>query len=354
MCELAAVLTAHAETYPLMRPQDAVKLIYQNEFGGGHMIADAAASLTRLRGELAAVQHDPDAALLEDIGGGMVRVMLAALRTEEYPPEALNDGFVRSAGLRRGNPAQFLQKLDTLRKLTRQGRFSFSTQELDAYLADYRAAGCPAVSHSEVYRAAYRPAYRVLRRSCLLPSAVIRHKVRQIAPPKGRPLLVSIDGRCASGKTTLAAELQAQCGWPVVHMDDFFLRPEQRSKARYETPGENVDYERFLEEVLRPLRQGRIAVYRPFDCSAQQLTSPVRVPPAPVVVVEGSYSCHPFLWPCYDLRVFLTVSQKEQLRRITARNGDYARVFRDMWIPLEEAYFSAFQVADRCDFCFER
>ena len=37
---LALILASHAERYPLMEPTDAVKLIYQNEFGGGHLIRD--------------------------------------------------------------------------------------------------------------------------------------------------------------------------------------------------------------------------------------------------------------------------------------------------------------------------
>lgn len=353
MCELEAVLTAHAARYPQMLPQDAVKLIYQNEFGGGHMISDSAVSLKRLQTEYSTVTPDPHAPLLEEIGGGMVRVMLAALQPEDYPLAELNAGFVRSAARHTGSRERFLQKLEALRRLTRQGVFSFSPQELDTYLVDYRAAGFPIVSHSERYRAAYRPAYRVLCAACLLPGPVIRHAIRQKAAPVGRPLLIAIDGRCASGKTTLAAGLQARYGWPVIHMDDFFLRPEQRSQARYDTPGENIDHERFLSEVLRPLLAGQAAVYRPFDCSAMELGAPVALPPAPIIVVEGSYSCHPALWPCYDLRVFLSVEPQEQLRRVSARNGAYAEVFQHKWIPLEAAYFSAFHVAEHCEFAFE-
>lgn len=354
MHDLAAILTAHAEKYPLMQPRDAVKLIYQNEFGGGHLIADANASLDRLRSEFSAVEPEPATPLIEDIGNGMVRIMLAALTPEEYPLETLNNDFVRSAGLHIGNLDSFLQKLDVLKGLTRQGVFSFSTEELDAYLADYVATGCPAVSHSQTYRNIYHPAYRVVCRSCLSPLPVILHAIQQHAAPSGRPLLVAIDGRCASGKTTLAVDLQKACGCAVVHMDDFFLRPEQRTIERYETPGENVDHERFLEEVLQPLHQENTAVYRPFDCSTQQFAAPIRLESAPVIVVEGSYSCHPELWPYYDLRIFLTISPEKQMQRIEKREGsEYAEVFRTKWIPLEEAYFSTYQLADKCNFCFE-
>ena len=48
---LQDILLAHAKRYPQMRPTDAVKLIYQNEFGGGHLIRDEEAVLNYLRQE---------------------------------------------------------------------------------------------------------------------------------------------------------------------------------------------------------------------------------------------------------------------------------------------------------------
>ena len=54
-------------------------------------------------------------------------------------------------------------------------------------------------------------------------------------------VLVAIDGGSASGKTTLGALLQSIYVCPVFHMDDFFLRPEQRTEARFTQPGGNVD-----------------------------------------------------------------------------------------------------------------
>ena len=40
---------------------------------------------------------------------------------------------------------------------------------------------------------------------------------------EGRVKVIAIDGRCASGKTTLARELAERLGAGVIHMDDFFL-----------------------------------------------------------------------------------------------------------------------------------
>lgn len=173
--------------------------------------------------------------------------------------------------------------------------------------------------------------------------------------PGRTPLLVAIDGRCGAGKTTLAAFLQEKYGWSVLHMDHFFLRPEQRTKERLDMPGQNVDYERFLEEVLTPLEKGaEELVYRPFDCHRQEMAEPVRIRPGSVCLVEGSYSCHSALWDRYDLHVFLTIDAEEQMRRIVRRNGaEGAKMFRERWIPMEESYFTVYQIEKRCELLLE-
>ena len=167
MEELTQILKAHAARYPEMEPTDAVKLIYQNEFGGGHLIRDEAACLTYLRREYDSTHRSPALPLWEDIGNGIVRVNLAALTEQRYPLDKLGRDFIRSAREHSGTVPSFEAKLALLRTLTENGDFSFSLSELDAYLTGYRAAGFPPVSHSPRYRAAYTPAYRVIRKEYL-------------------------------------------------------------------------------------------------------------------------------------------------------------------------------------------
>ena len=169
-----------------------------------------------------------------------------------------------------------------------------------------------------------------------------------------RPVLLAIDGRCGAGKSTLARALGEKAGAAVVHMDDFFLRPEQRTPERFAEPGGNVDRERVLEEVLAPLRENRPAVYRPYDAHKPAMLEPVHLEPSPVTIIEGSYSCHPAIWNYYDARVFVDVGPEEQLRRIEARSGsEKLEAFKSRWIPLEEAYFHAFSLETSCDFSIE-
>lgn len=95
MSELENILRTHARRYPLMQPSDAVKLIYQNEFGGGHLICDEQACLNYLRREYDSVKKDASIPLYEDIGNGIVRVNLAAVQEEDL--EQLGKDFIRSA-----------------------------------------------------------------------------------------------------------------------------------------------------------------------------------------------------------------------------------------------------------------
>ncbi len=162
-------------------------------------------------------------------------------------------------------------------------------------------------------------------------------------------IVVAIDGRCASGKTTLAKVLQERLSCVVIHMDDFFLRPEQRTQKRLAEPGGNVDKERILEEVIKPLKRREDFSYCPYDCHTQSFKTPVQVKRNPVTIIEGSYSAHPYLWENYDLHIFLDVDKETQYKRICARNGEeMAERFTNLWIPLEETYFSAFGIKEKC------
>lgn len=171
---------------------------------------------------------------------------------------------------------------------------------------------------------------------------------------RNKPLMIAVDGRCASGKTTLAEALKKETGCLVIHTDHFFLRPEQRTEERLNEAGGNIDYERLRAEVMLPLSRGKAFSYRKFDCGKMELSDEIAAEPDNIAVVEGSYSCHPEFWDFYDLRIFLTVEPEEQLRRILKRGGrESAEQFRSRWIPLEEKYFSHFKISERCGLVFQ-
>ena len=158
--------------------------------------------------------------------------------------------------------------------------------------------------------------------------------------------IIAIDGNCCSGKSTLAAALAEALDAALYHMDDFFLRPEQRTAERLATPGGNVDYERFLEEVLLPTTRKETVSLRRYDCRTQSLCPAVSVAPRRCTVIEGSYALHPALREHYDYRILLRIDPKVQHERILQREGaERAETFFSLWLPLEDRYFAALDPA---------
>lgn len=181
-------------------------------------------------------------------------------------------------------------------------------------------------------------------------SALVDGIERLLHSANNKTVIAAIDGRCASGKTTLSKYLKKEYDCNVFHMDDFFLRPVQRTEKRMNTPGENVDHERFLEEVLLPLVHDRDVMLRRYNCQKQSLEDPVKIPHKRLNIVEGVYSLHPKLYDCYDLTAFCDISPDEQRERIRIRNtAEIAERFFSIWIPLEERYFNELDVRNKAD-----
>jgi len=166
-------------------------------------------------------------------------------------------------------------------------------------------------------------------------------------------VIVAIDGNCAAGKTTLAALLKDRYDCNVFHMDDFFLRPVQRTAERLEETGGNVDYERFKCEVLEPLKMDKPFFYQPYDCRTQTFREKISVMPRQLNIIEGSYSLHPYFGEVYDLKVFLKIELEMQNRRLAVRNPQLYDRFINEWAPMENRYFTAFGIEGKCNFVFE-
>lgn len=177
--------------------------------------------------------------------------------------------------------------------------------------------------------------------------------MNKIYQQKGH-VTIAIDGRCGSGKTILANKLKAYFNCHIFHMDDFYLQEYQRTQERYNEPGGNVDRERFKKEVLDPLKNQQDVLYRSIECSSMSISEGTVYPYKPINIIEGSYSCHPELIDAYDITVFLDIDEPLRLKRIEKRNGKEAlNMFIKKWIPLEEKYFSSFDIQNNCDFYFK-
>ncbi len=163
-------------------------------------------------------------------------------------------------------------------------------------------------------------------------------------------VLLAIDGPCGGGKSTLAeAIVRVFPDALIIRADDFFLQPHQRTPQRLSAPGGNLDRERLIEEVLKPLAARSYRGHQRYNCKVDLLEA---VPGAlqPLIILEGSYSHHPDLSPFYDLKVFLDIGSALQLSRLEKRCEPEALArFTDSWIPLENTYFSHFNIRNQAD-----
>ena len=342
-----------AARHPAMEPVDVIKLCYQEAFGAEHLLQDREAALQYLHQEFDRVQPDGSEPMYELINDSICRVNLRAWKQQGLPVVWLFRMFAETESRSRqeGN-ALFQNCLKDVESLVDSGTFGFDRAAWESFLKNY-PVDCPkAVHHSEAYRQAEKPAYRLvcsrfIRLFPVLEAICSRCGIQEHMQGK---CVVAIDGRCASGKTTLAEQLALVTGAGVVHMDDFFLPSELRTQERLTEPGGNVHYERFAQEVLTALKRGGNFSYRCFDCQTMTLGRERQVPDTGILVVEGAYSCHPKLGEYMTLRVFSDVEGSKQQRRILAREGEEAlAVFQQRWIPMEENYFAAYKIRERAE-----
>lgn len=335
---------------PRMEPTDAVKLVYQSEFGCGHLLSAQEECAAAVRREMAQTTTRADMPPATAIGGGLCWLNLASPPVRALAPQIISRMMRLTAERIHGSTARFETGLALLRRLADEGGTPFSAQALEAYLAAYREAGYPPVSHSERYREAYAPAYRVVLSdfAALLP--VVTETEARLC--RGGSALVVLDGDCGAGKTTLGNLLCGLYETKPIRMDDFFLPFEMRTPVRMAEPGGNIHYERFENELLASLASGGSFLYRRYDCRTGSYIARTWAGSA-VTVIEGSYSQHPRFWEAYRrlgaLRVFVWVECGEQLRRLALRDPEKLARFENEWIPLEKSYFQAYDIKSRAD-----
>jgi hypothetical protein len=151
---------------------------------------------------------------------------------------------------------------------------------------------------------------------------------------------VGIDGKGASGKTTLATAVAAALpGAVVVHVDDF-ARPSVETWER----------DRFVAQVLEPLAAGRPARSERWDWSTDASGGWAGVGVGVPVVVEGVSSTDVRLGVPWDVTLWVDVPTAVRLARALARDGEAMREqWVERWMPAEDAYEAAQRPQDRVD-----
>ncbi len=167
MKTLEQVLDWHLKSYPLIQAADIYKLLHQGVFGPGHIVKSMEQARAALEQEFARIKHRPctqETARLEplDPEEKLARVNLEPLRDKPAILEQLVSVLIQSSRTVSGSPELMRERLAQAvdwccRNLPEQ------TSRLAEITKPAEAEGFPALHHSKVYQAAYRPAYRVVR-----------------------------------------------------------------------------------------------------------------------------------------------------------------------------------------------
>jgi uridine kinase len=179
----------------------------------------------------------------------------------------------------------------------------------------------------------------------------------------GHPTRVAIDGRTASGKTTLATELGGALhlrGRPVISTSiDGFHRPKaERYRQGRHSPRGYYEDARDLAAIRRllldPLGPGGDRRYRTASFDLER-DAPVDVPaelaaPNAVLIVDGTFLQRPALAPGWDFVVFVEVPVEVALARGAARDADLLGGIAAATDMHEKRYQAAFALyAAECD-----
>ncbi len=344
MIDASKLLVEQVVNYPEMQPQDAVKLLYQKNFGCGHMLSNNA--------DYAEFIYAESSSLQEPIGWRSENIGIYSRLYLPSPPDRVFSSVLAKLFLKSGDlpheMSGFLADLEILKRLAAGNRFSFSAETVDDYLKQYSENGYPVVSHSAQYKQHYFPAYRVIKTE-YVPFIDFLIRLEGLILKKS-DAVIAIEGGSATGKSQLSRLLHELYDCNIIHTDDFFLPLDMRTNERFSEPGGNVHYERIEQEIGRKLSYVNEFSYSVYDCSVNECVGERAIRPNRLTVVEGAYSTHCNNHIQYDFCVFLESDYETRIRRIEKRNGGaMLQRFIKEWIPMEEKYFEHFGVRDRCD-----
>ncbi len=346
--DISPYLFQQINLHPSLQPQDIVKMCYQAAYGAEHLLADTNKAKQYLVKEYSEVQA-AETLLSEQISDNVTRINLASWKANNLPLDWLFNMFVASCKVENNGQEKFNEYLSMAEKIINTTKVNFNKEDWNNFLKDYDNK---AVHHSEQYRSKEKPAYRIVN-SAYAELIPILLEINKHKNENDKAFVISIDGRAASGKTTLANNLKTILDGEVIHMDDFFLPLELRSEERLNEAGGNVHYERFKEEVLPFISTNQPFNYRVFDCSIMDYNSTTIISNKEFRIVEGAYSCHPSFGNYADFIVFSDIDYQSQIERIRNRNGEtMLNNFINTWIPMEEKYFTTYNIKELANYIY--
>ncbi len=177
--EIFRLLVSHANRYPLMGIQDAFKILYQGAMGSEHAVNSFEEFNRELSEEWESVPENTEIPLWENIrpDGQIVRVYLNPYKARGGKISNLATLCYWSSTLIKPNRENLKLSWETLIKTCREKKWNkFSPEDIEVFDLWLKKYDFPPVHHTEQYRKAYHPAYRLLTRDFL---SVLTHDEKE-------------------------------------------------------------------------------------------------------------------------------------------------------------------------------
>lgn len=157
-----SLIRLHHERYPLARPRDFYKLLYQGVYGVGHMISERAMDILHEEAHRVDLSEYPGRTLLEPVSwnGKMVRVYLRPFMRGRLSLDILFEVMMRSSK-RVGKDDDFVRSWNVYLEIAKT-ELTSTDNEVDEIQRIIDEKGIIPMHHTEPYRKAYYPAYRVV------------------------------------------------------------------------------------------------------------------------------------------------------------------------------------------------
>ena len=157
--------------------------------------------------------------------------------------------------------------------------------------------------------------------------------------------LYAIDGPAGAGKTTYAAQLEAELSVnatvKTIHMDDLYNGWDNAlSNALSE----------ILDRISTAHLAGRECVIKKFNWSTMQFDSEEIITPTDFLIIEGVGAAQQIVRESGAVTYWLDIEPEIGLQRVLARDGAHIEVQMRQWQIDQDKHFARDETRENCEF----
>ena len=157
--------------------------------------------------------------------------------------------------------------------------------------------------------------------------------------------LYAIDGPAGAGKTTYAAQLEAELSVnatvKTIHMDDLYNGWDNAlSNALSE----------ILDRISTAHLAGRECVIKKFNWSTMEFDSEEIITPTDFLIIEGVGAAQQIVRESGAVTYWLDIEAEIGLQRVLARDGAHIEVQMRQWQIDQDKHFARDETRENCEF----